>query len=266
MDSHLFSRAKSIVPNAVWDAIKASWFIWGPSIAGGAILVWSILSQLPAPIAVVLALVTVTAILLLSTCVMVMFAGLALVYANTFGRKLQSTANATSLSIYSPQDALDHVLIDGHRELQLDIDQHDNGWPIMFPILVRNTRLFPIEIIGFSIEVFGDGLKWHGIAWSISNGSVATNGGTVRLEDRMGGSPPIKVDNTIPGDDFKVIRIPIYVAQVQPKQPQSPSLKVSGTLLLRCKQENRDIDIPDYHFRPKLSQDRWEGIVTHVQP
>jgi len=183
-------------------------------------------------------------------------------------RSNQSTqlASTSSPLSFDARDVLSHVLIDGHRQLYLDVNRHESGWPIGYPILVRNTRPVPIEITGFNVEIFGDGTRWHGFHWAVGDGVSASDGGKVIIEDRISNSNPAdKGIVEIPADDSRVIRIPIYVAQIPgPKPTQVPSIMIKGKISLRCQQKDLDMSIPDYLSRPQLSQVEWDDIITHV--
>lgn len=165
------------------------------------------------------------------------------------------------------RDAIEKVLVGQPHQFALDVNFQDNGWPIMYPILVRNTRPTGIELLAFNVQVFGDDIRWHGFHWSVLDGPSASNGGRVIIQDRKSNFNPSekgKVD--IPGDDYRVIQIPIFVSQIQPKPVQAPAIRVTGQLRLGCEGENPvDIDIPDYGFRPRLDQGTWDKLVKHVQ-
>lgn len=165
-------------------------------------------------------------------------------------------------------DALDYVVVDGHRPLSLSVDYNTKGFPVMFPILIRNTRPANIELRGFDVAVFDEAGAWHSISWSSRSDSLTsagTNGARPTIEVDGGAAHPIgENNNTIPHDNLRIIRIPIQVAQVAGYKPaKPPAIRVTGKLSLRCGSKSREVDVPG-DFLPRLSQDEWDKVLKVV--
>ena len=182
-------------------------------------------------------------------------------------KELLPSAVTAESTLPNERDTLNRVVIDGHRALTLDIDRQDNGWPIMFPILVRNSRPMHLQLTGFEVAVYASSTRVHRIGWPSSPGAnVTSNGGAITVLGESGQTIGVHGTVPIPGDSYRIIYIPICVAQVQPKPPLSPEWRVAGNLKLQCGQQQAVVEVPDYHFRPVIFQQQWEDIVKHVQP
>lgn len=162
--------------------------------------------------------------------------------------QVQPMGNSQTSGFKARNDAIGHLLI-GTEKSALTIYRGKLGWPVQYPIKLRNTRPVSIEVVRYEVTIFMNDVPMQVVQWDNSK-QKASNGADV--------SHPIYLQ----GDDVTSLPIWVLLAQMRQDLPQdSPKWGSEGELSLQgddelCRRRSFDLK-KDYYA---LSQADWEDL------
>ena len=134
----------------------------------------------------------------------------------------------------SPYDALQHLIIEPHHFNSLEIHRAFTPWRMLYPIYVRNTRPFPVDIVEYNANILWNLVERARITWR-SPDSEASNGISLRSDNT-----PVEA-LTIQGDSSYTLHVTTNGSGMAPIPLLSPQWGMRGTIYFRCGTEERAI-------------------------
>ena len=159
-------------------------------------------------------------------------------------------------------DALSHLRIgDPYYSRVMTIDKAADGWPLQFPLSVDNRRNPAISVIGYDItfqrpKPTGGYLDALTVSWD-GKSSATRQGSPIR--DFIYGTCII-----IPGNDRKVLHIPLEFSQLPKKPTESPYWTIKGRLEVECGGARRTVDFEASSKSFSLPQNEWDQVRAHI--
>lgn len=158
------------------------------------------------------------------------------------------------------KEALQHIVVEERSHADLTLLRAYAGYPVNYPIRIRNCRPHSLEFIGYNATILWDGAVVHRVEWRAPS-AEASNSLLVH--------PPVKGVNAlpylkIPPDDWYQVDIPVNMVQIPNLPKESPMWNVRGVLMFRCGKQTReivyDLKTDNYQFPRKI----WEEIRNHI--
>lgn len=178
-------------------------------------------------------------------------------------RKLKSVGEKSDAipAILMPQlqnpqdDAISHLVISGRDYSALNILRGVDGWPVQYPIRLLNTRPVPVELVGFTVNIYWNDKPVEVVSWNKPD-NYASNGVSM-------GQVVILV-----GDQLLPFNVHVLLAKIKSPLPEtSPSWGATGELRFRSDKENIEKKQFDFkHDRYSLSSQDWDDLRKYVAP
>jgi hypothetical protein len=152
-------------------------------------------------------------------------------------------------------DAICHLVISGRDYFTLNILRGTAGWPVEYPIRLLNTRPIPVELIGFTVNIYWNDKPVETVIWNKPDNYTSN-----------GVSMPQPV--IIQGDQPLLFNVLVLLAKIKAPLPEaSPSWGTTGELRFRGDKENIERKLFDFkNDRYSLSSQDWEDLRKYVYP
>jgi len=156
---------------------------------------------------------------------------------------------------YPKDDAIGHLVISGRDSSALNILRGVDGWPVQYPIRLLNTRPVPVELVGFTVNIYWNDKPVEAVSWNKPD-SYASNG--VSMPQTV----------IIQGDQPSTFNVLILLAKIKAPLPEtSPCWGATGELRFRGDKENIERKHFDFkNDRFSLSSQDWEDLRKYVYP
>ena len=171
--------------------------------------------------------------------------------------------NSDEIPPPSPKiDALGHFHIEGLDTVKLAILYGLPGKPITYPVVLRNTRPLPIDIIGYEVVILWDDEPVETVSWQPPAATTSTG---IRVVPPYSATSPqdlIRID----GDTRVELPIPVNLRKIGHWPTISPQWGARGILILNCGGESRSMtfNLETDHY--KLEQPVWDKLKAEIDP
>jgi len=162
----------------------------------------------------------------------------------------------------SKRDALEHFLIEDKQRRSLSVLNGLPEKPIVYPLVLRNTRPIPIDIVGYEITILWDNRAFDTISWQHPS-AFATSG--IRVK------PPFKDTSSvqaiqIDGDIQRDLAIYVNLQKIKHWPIISPMWAAKGHLKLECCGESmtKTFDLSTDCYQ--LTQKEWDKLRAEIDP
>lgn len=170
-------------------------------------------------------------------------------------REIRSQIQSPDLEI-EPKDALQHIILEGRYHTSLTIHKGRPGWPVMYPIRIRNTRPIKIDIVGYDVNILWNDTSVQKVGWEAPSRD-ASNGLEV--------SPPFSSQEPLPTipiqpDDLYQLDVPVNVGQIANRPAESTIWTAKGSITFRC---GSDTKIQTFNFNTdyyQFSHEDWAEL------
>lgn len=173
--------------------------------------------------------------------------------------EIRSQIQSADLDIEN-KEALQHVSIEERSHVNLAIHQGNAGWPVVYPIHIRNCRPYLIDIIGYNVTILWDGTPMQRIAWRAPS-TEADNG--LLVHPRFKGSDALPAITIQPDSKYQ-LDVPVNMKQIANWPEGSPRWTARGTFMFRCGNQTRDIQFDFNTDNYQFSDDKWHELRNHV--
>ena len=155
----------------------------------------------------------------------------------------------------SGYDALQHLPIEGRKDAILEVHKLTIPWRICYPIFLRNMRSDIVGVIGFNATILWDGSEVHHTTWSAPE--AETIDGIALTSDGRA----VEAFDILPYSSY-TLHIPWDGRQMRQFPPHSPEWTALGSLVVRCKGEDRRVKFDFNTDNYRLSESDWKEWVS----
>ena len=181
-----------------------------------------------------------------------------------FNRKQRQSERSHRDNTDLKLDALDHFMIEGVSRTSLTVLEGLAGKPIMYPLVLQNTRPLPIDIVGYDMTILWDDkpavtVNWHPPSATTSSGFRVV--------------PPYTATNQedlirIGGDSRIELGIPVNLRQIGTLPTLSPRWGIKGYLSLICAgipstPKTKTFDLATDHYQ--IDQISWGQLKSDIE-
>lgn len=159
------------------------------------------------------------------------------------------------------KETLEHAVIEQRSHADLTILRGYAGWPVNYPIRIRNCRPHPVDIIGYDITIFWDGRPVQKVNWQAPS-REASNG--ITICPPFDSQEPLNAITIPPDHDFQ-LNVPVNVGQIANQPAESPVWTAKGNITFHCANETKikafDFNTDNY----KLSHEDWVELGQSIR-
>ncbi len=176
------------------------------------------------------------------------------------GRDRTATKQSEKGGVDSSQDALEHFLIENRQHRSLSVLNGLPEKPVVYPVVLRNTRPIPIDIKGYEATILWDDRAAETIKWQAP--SAFTTAG-IRVEPSYDDMSPVD-SIRIEGDSPRELQLHVNLLKINHWPDKSPKWSVRGHLYLECVGELRTkpFDLSKEYY--ELKQGEWDKLKTEL--
>jgi hypothetical protein len=177
------------------------------------------------------------------------------------------TETVVVLSEAQAKDVLNHIKVDEFLCPRAKFAEDLTRKPMGYPLVVRNGRPFPAQIIAYEITVrdandtFHQTVTWHAPDGHTNNDfepSLPPYQAFPPSGPKLGGLPQPVEGINVPTDGPTIVPIPVDIHEIAKEQEANPWWSASGTLLLRCGKIEETRSFQDIARRHQLAAEDWQ--------